>query len=358
MTPLEIPGYAIGGRLGAGAHGEVFAARDIALERPVAIKVLSTSDPQVARRLRDEARLLARVDHPNVVRVFAAGTAADGRPWLAMERFGTGTVASLGAVSPELAASIVSQALRGLAAAHAAGVVHRDLKDSNLLVDASRRVKVCDFGVARALADDAGAGHTRTGAVVGTPGYIAPERYRGERGDPRSDQWGAGVVLYRLLAGRRPFEAADPQVVEARAATERPAPPPGPRSPVAVCVRLLAPDPADRFVDASAAADALEGGWLPPRRRWPFALLGASLLAVLGAWWGSRPEEPEEPARVVVVPPIRGAGPAPDAGAFDAGEVDLGTRRPRPATRKPKRGRHRPPSPFVLPESGGPVVPP
>ncbi|MEZ4473115.1 MAG: protein kinase [bacterium] len=262
-----VAGHRIEARLGGGGFGTVYAAVDIALDRPVAFKVLRQVDAPLLARFRDEARLLARLNDPHVIQIYRVGQLPDGAPFLAMERFGDGSLADQlerGRPLPvDATVPIVAQVLRALVAAHAAGVVHRDIKEANVLLDAhSGVVKLCDFGIARSQAGD---GDAQTGSdVIGTPHYLAPERYRGVRDDPRSDLYAVGVLFYRLLTGRRPFEVpgANAMIIARRAATEDVAPPPAvPRGLARLCAELLARDPALRPPSAHAALEALLRAW-------------------------------------------------------------------------------------------------
>ena len=261
-------GYVIEGMLGSGGFGAVYAAHDPALARPVAVKLLTRElTGQAAERFRDEGRLLAKLHHPNIIQVYASGAlpSSDGRAYLVMERFGEGSLAShwpLGARPPlELATHITQQLLSALAAAHEAGVIHRDVKEANVLYDSQHNeIKLCDFGIARSLTPlPEQADTTQEGVVVGTDHYIAPERLVGVHDDPRSDLYSAGVLMYRLLTGHRPFE---------RSAEERPARPmillrslqETPTLPDHIplrwrrlCLALLARDPAHRPESAARA---------------------------------------------------------------------------------------------------------
>jgi eukaryotic-like serine/threonine-protein kinase len=192
--------------LGRGGMSEVWLAHDLELERPVAVKLLSSAG--TAPRFEREARSAASLSHPNIVGVFDYGQ-VDGRPYLVLEYVPGGTLAErLSAPVPdEEVAEIARDIAAGLAHAHEHGIVHRDLKPSNVLFDGEERAKIADFGVARALSD---ATLTTTGAVVGTAQYMAPEQASGGEVGPESDVYAFGVILFELLTGRPPFEAEHP----------------------------------------------------------------------------------------------------------------------------------------------------
>jgi eukaryotic-like serine/threonine-protein kinase len=211
-----VVGRPLGGRyrmealLATGGMGEVWAARDLLLDRAVAVKVLGPAfagDGRAAERLRREARAAGRLEHPNIARVLDLGEDG-GRPYLVMEllegeslaeRIGRG-----GPMAPAEAARVVAAVADALEAAHRAGVVHRDVKPGNVFLGVDGSVKVLDFGIATAAGETA----LTTGDLIGTAAYLAPERALGHRATPAADVYALGVVLYELLAGRRPFEAA------------------------------------------------------------------------------------------------------------------------------------------------------
>ncbi|MGW0989934.1 serine/threonine-protein kinase [Streptomyces sp. NPDC002486] len=191
--------------------GEVWRAYDTTLARAVALKLLlpQDTDPTAASRFRLEAQTAGRLNHPNVVGVLDFGE-YDNRLYLVMELVEgdslAGVLAGSGALPAERVARLAAQASAGLAAAHAQGIVHRDVKPANLLLDAAGTLKIGDFGIARFL-DDPGAALTATGQIIGTGLYLAPERALGKPAGPASDMYSLGCVLYQLLSGRPPFEA-------------------------------------------------------------------------------------------------------------------------------------------------------
>jgi serine/threonine-protein kinase len=214
----------------------IFVAEDEQLQRRVALKILPPEDADEEGRARflREARALARVQHKNVVQVFASGTDGD-LAWMALELVEGESVGALGVLDEESALSLCAQAARGLAAAHATGVVHRDVKPDNLLLDAHGVVRVVDFGVALFLQmrlevglERGGGGRggfqTKPGIAVGTPHFMAPEQARGLSVDARTDAWGLGATLYMLLVGQPPFhrQADEPDLdILARVIRER-----------------------------------------------------------------------------------------------------------------------------------------
>jgi serine/threonine protein kinase len=215
--------------LGEGGMGQVFLAEDESLERKVAIKMiaprLAGEGPARARFLR-EARAMAGIEHPHVVRVYAFGE-SEGQAYFVMEYVEGETLA---ARLKRVARLAVADALRigretaqALAAAWARGVVHRDVKPANILLDRDDQVKVADFGLAR-IAAASDADQTGSGVVVGTPHYVSPEQARGEPTDFRSDVYSLGVVLYEMLGGQKPFTGQSPVEVMARQISE-PLPP-------------------------------------------------------------------------------------------------------------------------------------
>jgi serine/threonine protein kinase/HAMP domain-containing protein len=213
--------------LGAGGMGVVHLARDAALGETVAIKLLRPevrlADPTAIERFKAEIRLARRITHRNVVRLFDLGS-DDGHTFLTME-YVAGTsladlLASHGRLPVRATVAIGAQLCRALAAAHAQGVVHRDVKPQNLLVRPDGVLKVLDFGVARAVR--AAGGITLHGAAVGTPEYMAPEQLFGEEVDERADLYAAGAVLYECLTGRTPHGSGPPAVLATRVLAGRP----------------------------------------------------------------------------------------------------------------------------------------
>ncbi len=217
-SPVLAPGRVVGGAyvvvepLGEGGMGQVWLASDERLDRRVALKVLPAeqADADARARFLREARALGRIEHGNVVRVFASGD-DDGVAWMALEVIAGEPLSALadgGPIDEETALLLGAQIARGLAAVHAVGVVHRDVKPANILVDDDACVKLIDFGVAL-VEGQRGGFTTRAGIVVGTPHFMSPEQARGGAVDARADAWGLGATLYALLAGSPPFWGGD-----------------------------------------------------------------------------------------------------------------------------------------------------
>ena len=269
--------------IGSGAMGTVYRAWQRGMEREVAVKVLRadhTADADLRRRFLREGRTSARLDHPNIVSVFMVGETDAGAPYLVMEHLGGETLEQVlereGRFSPARAADVARQIAAGLAQAHAAGVVHRDLKPGNVVLldrrGTGELVKIFDFGIAkladRALAADGGSRLTRDGAIFGTPDYIAPEQAQGAAVDGRADLYSLGVLLYRMLAGRLPFDGNAVAVILAHIG--RPPPeltavaPDVPAELAAVVMRCLAKDPAHRHATAEHFLDDLAAAMRAP----------------------------------------------------------------------------------------------
>ncbi|MFN3181172.1 MAG: protein kinase domain-containing protein [Nannocystaceae bacterium] len=263
--PVEIGRYRLGERLGAGGMGMVFEARDTTLDRPVALKLLRPGYEldAASERLQREARAMARLAHPNVVTVFDVGV-HEGAVFVAMEMVVGDTLRGwLREARPTAdIIDVLDQAAKGLAAAHEAGLVHRDFKPENVMVGADGRVRVLDFGLAKPTdANDTQDLLTQTGTMLGTPRYMAPEQFRGEPADARSDQFSLGVVFYEALYGVHPYQPQDdrplPRAVLKGTLRETPTRidvPPAVRDAI---TRAIAHDSDDRFDSLTALCDAL-----------------------------------------------------------------------------------------------------
>jgi CheY-like chemotaxis protein len=258
--------YQILGTIGRGGMGTVYRARDRELDEEVAIKTLRpdlVADTALLERFKQEIRLARRISHPNVVRTHDFGEWR-GVCYLTMEYVEGITVRQLierrGRLQAPSALAIGSQLADSLAVAHAQGVIHRDIKPQNLLLDDAGVLKVMDFGVAR-LAERSSS-LTEAGLVVGTPAYMAPEQLLSEGVDARSDLYAAGVVLYECVTGRLPFDAATPVALIARLLSQDPTPPDQltPDLPPALSgliLRLLAKRPEERIQTAAELGDLL-----------------------------------------------------------------------------------------------------
>jgi serine/threonine protein kinase len=262
-----LPNYDIGGEIGRGAFGVVLVAEHRRLGRRVAVKELPrplASDPAVRRRFATEARLLASLDHPHIVPVFDY-VEKGGLCLLVMEYLSGGTVWERfrnDGIRADLACSLVLATCNALHFAHGKGILHRDIKPQNLLFSESGTLKVADFGIAKVLGGSATLA-TRTGEVLGTPAYMAPEQVLGEVLTPATDVYAVGTVLYALLSGRLPFPAADDvmsllfqHVHNQPTPLQTVAPDVAPEID-AVVMRALATDPLDRYQDADDLAMAL-----------------------------------------------------------------------------------------------------
>jgi tRNA A-37 threonylcarbamoyl transferase component Bud32 len=273
MTELEgriLDGrYQLGSLLGVGGMARVYLATDRVLERRVAVKVLSSpyaQDPVFVERFRREARAAAKLSHPNIVTVFDSGSDAE-QLYLVMEYVAGQSLAQLladqGRLAPRRAAELGVEVCAALAAAHTQGLVHRDVTPGNVLVADDGRVKVTDFGIAKAAAATT---LTGTGTVLGTAAYLSPEQAQGGPVDARSDLYSLGCVLYELLCGSPPFGsgAGSPAVAVATRHLSEPPEPPSVRNPQvapaldAVVLTALAKDPAQRYQSAIELQDALE----------------------------------------------------------------------------------------------------
>jgi serine/threonine-protein kinase len=268
--------YTLTERIATGGMGVVWRAQDSVLGRDVAVKILKSEfadDATFRARLQAEARNTAGLHHPGIAQVFDYGDALDpasGRPtaYLVMELVPGKPLSALLAgdrsLTPEAAADVAAQAAAALEAAHQQGIVHRDVKPANLIVNPNGTVKVTDFGIARAA--DA-VPLTQTGQVIGTPHYLSPEQARGLPATPASDIYALGVVLYECLSGSRPFTADAPVAVAMQHLREEapPLPESVPAGLAALCLRCLAKEPEDRVGSAADLAQRLrEPGWPSP----------------------------------------------------------------------------------------------
>src|SRR3954452_12465539 len=252
--------YEIVQHLARGGMAEVFLARDLLLDRPVAIKVLFpefAADRSFVERFRREARSAANLNHPNIVSIYDWGE-EEGTYFIVMEYVEGRTLRQMiredGPVPPRRAAEIGADIGAALGFAHKNGVIHRDMKPGNVLISSSGQVKVTDFGIARA-ASNAQEALTQTGAVMGTATYFSPEQAQGRPIDFRSDVYALGIVLYEMVVGRPPFYNENPVAVAYQHVRERPIPPRqhNPKIPVAfeaIVLKSLAKNPVNRYASA------------------------------------------------------------------------------------------------------------
>jgi WD40 repeat protein len=309
--PPLIPGFEIEAVLGRGGMGVVYRARHLALKRMVALKMILAgghAGEADIQRFHIEAEAVARLQHPNIVQVFEVG-ADRGLPYCALEYVDGGSLGQklqTGPLPPREAAKLVETIAGAIYLAHSRNIIHRDLKPANVLLTADGTPKVTDFGLARQL--DADSGQTRTGAIMGTPSYMAPEQAHGESKNvgPPADVYALGVILYECLTGRPPFQGANVVETLDRVRTEEPVAPRRimPRTPIdleTVCLKCLAKEPERRYSSAKELADdlgrfrrgepvaarpvgAFERSWRWCRRNKLVASLGAllSFLVVAG----------------------------------------------------------------------------
>src|SRR5271163_1478628 len=258
--------YLVQAKIATGGTSTVYRGLDVRLDRPVALKVMDSryaGDDQFITRFQLEARTVARLKNPGLVAVYDQGLDAR-HPFLVMELIEGGTLRELlterGPMPPHAVAAVLRPVLGGLAAAHRAGLVHRDVKPENVLISDEGDVKIVDFGLVRAVA---AAGITSTSVILGTAAYLSPEQVRDGNASPRSDVYAAGIVAYELLTGQTPFSGDSPlSVAYQRLDTDVPAP--GtvidgvPEQFDELVRRATARDPADRYADAQEMGAELD----------------------------------------------------------------------------------------------------
>ena len=274
--PIE-PGAVLAGRyeiielLGEGGMGSVFRARDRELDRIVAVKIIRpeyASNASVLQRFKQELVLARQITHRNIIRIFDLGSAGPTR-FITMEYIDGEDLSALlarrGKLPAAEAVEIIRQVCLGLEAAHAEGVVHRDLKPQNVMLDRQGKASVMDFGIARSTS---ASNMTRTGALMGTPTYMSPEQAQGQKVDARSDLYTLGIIFYELLTGNPPFEADNPMATLVKRIQEKPVPPikVEPTVPAAlnrIVLKMLATLPDDRYPSAREILNDLDS-WEKP----------------------------------------------------------------------------------------------
>jgi eukaryotic-like serine/threonine-protein kinase len=311
--------------LGSGGMARVWQARDLRLDRPVAIKELSVEelgDATARERFDREARAIARLSHPNIVSVYDFGS-QDGRSYLVMELVEGPTLAGLLADGPLPISDVLAAAAQicdGLAAAHAAGIIHRDIKPANLNLTPVGVVKICDFGVARLLDPAAQGNLTGSSVALGSPNYMAPEQINGGPIGPQTDLYALGCTMYTLLTGGPPFTAESPVAIAHQHLTVPPAPLRTRRPDVTaeletLVAELLAKKPSDRPADAASVRQRIVAAAGDPALAAASVLRSAAPTALVspGAWAPAAaapavgqtppPPVPPESAPVPVPPP-------------------------------------------------------
>jgi len=252
--------YRLDSLLGQGGTGAVWLGLDTLLNRPVAVKILRVGTPRAADRFLREARILAALRSPGVVRILDFGTAPDGSVFMVMEYVAGLTLAGRlldGPLSESETLALIASVARSLSTVHAAGIVHLDVKPTNIMFAPDGTVVLVDFGGAAAQ-DDLRA--TRSATFTGTPFYLAPEQVNGGPATPVTDLYALGVVAYECLTGRHPFDGPTPMAVASKHLTETPPPLPAGVSPTAasLVMRALAKNPADRWPTAASMAQAAD----------------------------------------------------------------------------------------------------
>jgi serine/threonine-protein kinase len=264
---IQIPNYRILGELGRGGMGVVYKAEHALLHRAVALKVIlagSHAGPDQLARFLTEAQAVATLQHPDIIQIFEIGE-TDGLPYLSLEYVDGGSLEARLAGRPQdpaWAAGIAEALARAMHAAHGRGIVHRDLKPANILMTAAGRPKITDFGLARRLESDSG--QTRSGSILGTPSFMAPEQAHGQThlAGPTADLYSLGAILYVMLTGRPPHQGTTIFETLDLVRTREPVPPSQlqpriPRDLETICLKCLQKEPSRRYPDAGALADDL-----------------------------------------------------------------------------------------------------
>jgi len=278
--------FRILGPLGRGGMASVYRAFEPGLERSVAIKVLPPEylhDPTFAERFRREAQVIARLEHPHIIPIYAYGI-DQGMPWMSMRLLSGGSLSSRLKSGGRLPQTRSLEILRGVASAldyaHAAGVIHRDVKPQNILIDEHEHVYLADFGIAKMV--EGAPGLTQTGMITGTPQYMAPEQALGSALDHRADIYSLGVVAYECLTGRVPFTADTPLAVLMKHLRDPiPLPPVSevPEPLAHVLLKALAKAPGDRWPTARAFIDGLQHAVETATIRTPTTLVAPTVIS-------------------------------------------------------------------------------
>jgi predicted Ser/Thr protein kinase len=355
----EIGHCTIQRKLGQGGMGAVYLAHHPGLNRSVAIKVLPgdlASNPEFKERFFREARLAARLEHPNVVQVHDVGE-EEGIHYISMQyvegKSLDGILKERKKLSVNEALSITKRVAVALSAAAKLGIVHRDIKPHNILISKDGVVKVADFGLAKD--EDANRSISEPGVVMGTPYYMSPEQAKGEKVDHRSDIYSLGATLYHMLCGKRLFDGGSPISIVMKQANERPVgirelEPTLPESVVGLLDRMLEKDPARRFSNADELVRALDGlkqaavtkvpapaAAAPPKRKAAMIALPVAGILLVGIViglilrGGGKSPEPPAPAPATKTPPAASVGKAP----VDPATAAVKPADPRPETPKP-----------------------
>ncbi|WP_353213438.1 protein kinase domain-containing protein [Rhodovarius sp.] len=306
MSNEKFGKYEIRGTLGEGAMGRVLDAFDSVIERRAALKVVrcpaagDADGTEAMARFRREAQAAGRLNHPNIVAVYDYGE-DDRHAWIAMEHVPRGSLKEMLERDERLAMpailKIMEQMLSALDYSHKRGVVHRDIKPANIMSGAEGEVKIADFGIARIE----NSSMTQVGTIMGTPSYMAPEQLRGETVDSRADIWAAGVVLYQLVTGEKPFSGGYSSV-QHKAINTEPTPPStlsvtAPLGIDAVVARAMAKRPDGRFATAGEFAKALQDAMAAPAAALPMADGDATIVATDSGTKPAAPAKSPVPAR-------------------------------------------------------------
>ena len=322
--------YEMQQRIGRGGMADVYLARDILLDRLVAIKVLFpefATDPAFVERFRREAQSAGNLNHPNIVSVYDWGR-SNNTYFMAMEyvpgRTLAEALADVGQINATKAAEVGIEVAAALSFAHRNNVVHRDIKPGNILIGSNGQLKVADFGIARALGSAADSNLTQVGAVMGTAAYLSPEQAQGGQPDPRSDLYSLGIVLYEMVAGHPPFSGDNPVSIAYKQVHDSPQPlnqiaGDVPRAFEAIVARLLAKDPGTRYPTAEAARDDL--------RRFRDGVPVQALADAINRRNSDQSSPDNAPTTVIPAGPIVG-GPddqayTPTSAAHDAGTTSV-----------------------------------